>query len=189
MAKILLSILFSILLTVNGWCATTYFKNLPNGGSANALDSVDGTGLSDGDRGVVISSTNTYFYKLDDDAGGSEDAISYTLITPDTNAGTKRWVLETIIYDLTYTTLANDATPSVANENRFLTGGTTMITDFDDGITGQIIVVVAEHSITITDGTNIFLNSSGNFVMAATDSLTLICKSDNKWYEIARSDN
>jgi len=54
---------------------------------------------------------------------------------------------------------------------------------------GQVIEIVAEHGITITDGTNIFLNGSGNWTMAATDTLTLICKADGKWYELARSDN
>jgi len=88
-----------------------------------------------------------------------------------------------------FTTLANDATPTVAGRFRFLTGGTTTITDFDDGYTGQIIRIISEHAVTITDGTNILLNGSGNFVMAATDTLTLICKADNKWYELARSDN
>ena len=86
-------------------------------------------------------------------------------------------------------TLANDATPSVNGGRYFLSGGTTTITDFDDGATGQIITLIAEHAITITDGTNIFLNGSANFTMAATDTLTLICKADNKWYEISRSDN
>ena len=63
------------------------------------------------------------------------------------------------------------------------------LADFDDGLEGQVIIIISEHGITITDGTNIFLNGSGNFVMVATDTLTLICKADNKWYELARSDN
>jgi len=86
-------------------------------------------------------------------------------------------------------TLINDATPSVEGGRFFLTGGTTTVTDFDDGIEGQIITVMAAHALTITDGTNIFLNGSANFTMAATDTLTLVCKADNKWYEIGRSDN
>jgi len=86
-------------------------------------------------------------------------------------------------------TLANDATPTVAAGTKFLTGGTTTITDFDDGVTGQIIYIISEHAITITDGTNIFLSGSANFVMAATDTLTLICKADGLWYELGRSDN
>jgi len=88
-----------------------------------------------------------------------------------------------------FKTLANEATPTVAGGEKFLTGGTTTITDFDDGVTGKIIRIISEHAITITDGTNIFLNGSVNFVMAATDTLTLICKADNNWYELARSDN
>lgn len=86
-------------------------------------------------------------------------------------------------------TLADDATPTVKDYSVFLTGGTTAITDFDDGLEGQIITIIAEHSITITDGTNIFLSGSANFAMNATDTLTLICKADNKFYEISRSDN
>ena len=86
-------------------------------------------------------------------------------------------------------TLADNATPPVFSAKICLTGGTTTITDFDDGITNQIITVIAEHSITITDGTNIFLSGSANFDMTATDTLTLICKADNKWYEVSRGDN
>ena len=86
-------------------------------------------------------------------------------------------------------TLANDATPSVKNGSVFLTGGTTTVTDFDDGFTGQQIIILSEHSITITDGTNIFLNGSANFVMASSDSLTLLQKADGKWYEVSRSVN
>lgn len=88
-----------------------------------------------------------------------------------------------------FRTLANDATPSVKGWHKWLTGGTTTITDFDDGQEGQILYIVSEHAITITDGTNIFLNGSANWTMAATDTLTLICKADNKWYELGRSDN
>lgn len=86
-------------------------------------------------------------------------------------------------------TLDDDATPSVAEGKIFLTGGTTTITDFDGGYTGQIITIIAEHSLTITDGTNIFLDGSANWAMTATDTLTLICKADGLWYEISRGDN
>ena len=89
----------------------------------------------------------------------------------------------------TIRTLDNTGTPPITTGNLFITGGTTNITDFDDGVTGQIITIIAEHGITITDGTNIFLNGSVNFAMTATDTLTLICKADNKWYEVSRGDN
>jgi len=86
-------------------------------------------------------------------------------------------------------TLDDNATPTVEGGKLFLTGGTTTITDFDDGVEGQTITIIAEHIITITDGTNIFLNGATNFVMAVTDTLTLQCKADGKWYELGRSEN
>ena len=86
-------------------------------------------------------------------------------------------------------TLEDNATPPVEGWDRWKTGGTTTITDFDDGFEGQIIYVVSEHAITITDGTNVFLSGSANFDMQATDTLTLIQKADGKWYELGRSDN
>ena len=99
-------------------------------------------------------------------------------------------MMTVILFESTgFDTLANEATPTVEGGSKFLTGGTTTITDFDDGVTGQIIIIVSEHAITITDGTNIFLSASGNFVMKATDTLTLICKADGKWYELCRSVN
>lgn len=86
-------------------------------------------------------------------------------------------------------TLADEATPSISAGTIFITGGTTTITDFDDGVAGQVITVIAEHSLDITDGTNIFLDGSANWSMTATDTLTLICKADNKWYELSRADS
>jgi hypothetical protein len=86
-------------------------------------------------------------------------------------------------------TLTNDATPSVEGGRLWLTGGTTTVTDFDDGVEGQTITITAEHTVTITHGTNIFLNGAVNFVMSAKDTLTLQCKADGKWYEVGRSDN
>jgi hypothetical protein len=89
----------------------------------------------------------------------------------------------------TITTLANSATPSVAGGRIFLTGGTTTITDLTGGATGQEVIILSEHAITITDGANLFLAGSTNFVMASTDSLHLVQKADGNWYEIARSVN
>ena len=89
------------------------------------------------------------------------------------------------------TALADEATPTVAGGSIFVTSGTANdpITDFDDGFTGQTITILAEHAVTITDGTNIILHGSADFDMAASDSLTLVLKADNKWYETARMVN
>lgn len=85
--------------------------------------------------------------------------------------------------------LANSATPSVRRLTRGSSGGTTTITNFTDGAYGQEFTFFADHAITITDGTNIFLNGSTNWAMNATDTLTLVRRSDGKWYEVSRSDN
>ena len=73
--------------------------------------------------------------------------------------------------------------------SRLVTTDTTTVTNFTSGVTGQEITILFEHAKTITDGTNIFLAGSVNFVGASTDSLTLIQKADGKWYEISRSVN
>ncbi len=89
----------------------------------------------------------------------------------------------------TVTALANDATPSVSAGSLFKTGGTTTITDLDDGVVGQTIKILSEHAITITDGTNILLNGSANFVMAAGDVLVLTMYNDQVWVEDSRQVN
>lgn len=61
------------------------------GGTADALDSIDGASLTDGDFAHVVVGEKLYIYKLDDDSGATESAPD--VITPDANAGTKRWIL------------------------------------------------------------------------------------------------
>jgi hypothetical protein len=71
----------------------------------------------------------------------------------------------------------------------FVTGGTTAITDFDDGVVGQTITILSAHAVTITDGAPIILNGSANFVMAASDTLTLTMFNDQVWQEVSRTVN
>ena len=82
-----------------------------------------------------------------------------------------------------------DATPSVIDGNIFRTSGTTAITNFDDGVIGQTIQILATGSITITNNANIVLNSSLNYGMNNGDSLTLTYFSTGIWTEVARSAN
>ena len=88
-----------------------------------------------------------------------------------------------------FTTLADEDTPTVAGAYSFKTGGTTAITDFDDGVQGQTIMILAAASITITDGTPIILAGSVDYDMTVTDTLTLHMFDDQVWQEIARSVN
>jgi len=82
---------------------------------------------------------------------------------------------------------SGDATPTVAEGNMFRTAGTTAITDFHDGEVGDIIVVQAASTITITDGTPINLAGNVNFDMVSGDVLVLAMVFDQKWYEVSRT--
>lgn len=63
------------------------------GGAAGvALDSIDGTGLVDGDYAIVTIGATHYFYRLAGSSGASE--ASPGIIAPDANAGDKRWILQ-----------------------------------------------------------------------------------------------
>lgn len=70
-----------------GW----YAKAL-TGGGADALDAIDGDSLTDLDVARVFASNIHYEYILDADGAGSES--SPNRILPDTNPGTKAWVLQ-----------------------------------------------------------------------------------------------
>jgi len=69
---------------------TAYKKTALTGGGASALDGIDGSGLLDGDFAFVTLSNNLYFYILDDDSAAAES--SPNIISPDANAGNKRWI-------------------------------------------------------------------------------------------------
>ena len=89
--------------------------------------------------------------------------------------------------DTAVTFTSTDATPTVAGGKTFITAGTTAITDFDDGVVGQTIKILAASSITITHGSPISLAGSVNFNMVAGDTLTLHMFNDQVWEEIART--
>lgn len=71
---------------------TVYYKTALTGGGADALDAVDGTGLSNNVPAFVMESGVGYLYKLNSTSGAAEN--SPDVITPDTNAGDKRWILQ-----------------------------------------------------------------------------------------------
>ena len=61
------------------------------GGAAGSLDSIDGTNLATGDGAYVIESTVFRIYYLNATSGAAES--DDTIISPNTNAGNKRWEL------------------------------------------------------------------------------------------------
>lgn len=131
------------------------------------------------DRGIEIASGVTECNFSGHFEGGTEGV---------TNNGTGCRVLnDGVGQDANSITLDDTGTPSVVAANNFKTGGTTAITDFDDGVEGQTIRILAAHSIIITDGAPVALKNSTNFNMVAGDSLTLTMFNDQVWEEVSRS--
>jgi parallel beta-helix repeat protein len=92
-------------------------------------------------------------------------------------------------YINTVQTLANDSSPSVDRLTTVKTGGTTTITDFDDGVVGQELLILSDHAVTITDNAAIILAGGVNYVMKPSDTLTLRMINDQVWNEVSRSVN
>lgn len=76
------------------------------GGTTGALDSYDGTDLQDGDTARVVTSTSIYHFILDADSAASES--SPEVVSPDSNAGDKRWVKVGVV---TKVSIANTDNP------------------------------------------------------------------------------
>ena len=72
-----------------------YARTALTGGSSIALDNIDGAVLADGDFALVMYGGNFYSYVLDDDSAAAES--SPDVISPDSNAGDKRWILQNAI--------------------------------------------------------------------------------------------
>ncbi len=66
---------------------------LLSGGGTGALDAIVGNDLVESDGAIVQTNGNVYFYYLDATSGASESEPS--IIAPDVNPGTKRWILQT----------------------------------------------------------------------------------------------
>ena len=61
------------------------------GGATGSLDSIDGDILNNNDGATELTSTYAYMYRLNSTSGADES--SPDIISPDSNAGDKRWIL------------------------------------------------------------------------------------------------
>jgi len=69
-----------------------YGRTALTGGAVGSLDALDGAKLNDGDAAIVITSGGLFYpYRLNATSGAAES--SPNVISPDANAGTKRWIL------------------------------------------------------------------------------------------------
>lgn len=129
MKKLLFSFLIVLFLANISFAASFYPATAINGGGTGALDKIDGAGLSNADVAIVVlENDGTYgnallVYVLDADSGAAESSPS--IISPDTNPGTKRWELAGTVQ--TSTSLSRSATPQI-------NFGDSDTTDSDDNV-------------------------------------------------------
>ncbi len=90
-------------------------------------------------------------------------------------------------------TLEDSATPSVGGGRLFETGGTTTITDFEDGVTGQIIEIQAKHSSTFDtttaqDASHNLDGSSADITFDTGDIIVWRCENGTTWNLVSNLD-
>lgn len=112
---------------------------------------------------------------------GTTDSPTFTSLT-----------LSGLLSNSTITTLTDgDTTPDVNTTNIYKTSntGATVITAFDNGVTGQeITIIFTDANTTITDGANLNLQGATDFTSTADDTMKLIWDGTS-WWELSRSLN
>ena len=71
--------------------STLWAANILTGGVTGSLDNMSISLLSDGDRALVVTSSETYHYKYNSTSGQAES--SPDVIKPDDATGDERWEL------------------------------------------------------------------------------------------------
>lgn len=89
--------------------------------------------------------------------------------------------------------LADNATPSILGSDEWLTGGTTGITDLDDGVLGQILRIQCKHSLTFDfttaqDADHNLDGSSADITVDAGDVLVFWCEDGTMWNLVSNLD-
>ena len=139
-----------------------------DGGTAGAMDALDGDLLSDGDMCIVIHdvANQCLMYTLNSTSGVTESAPA--IISPDSNAGTKRWILSDVYgYDGSNTHLLSDKPDRASNPingnlikhdaNGDLYDSAVVATDVADAVTKKHdeAHTIASHSDTTATGTEL----------------------------------
>jgi len=158
--------------------------NLTGGVDSTYLDYTDGNSLSDKDRAFVINASTFYLYELNATSGAAES--SPNIIAPDTNAGTKRWILITS-YSLTSVTTSvtaadNDADTSIATTAYAKSQDAVLHREPDQGVAltaAAIAAIKTTHSAVFSNTTNSFLCGIDAALPTWTPAATQVLR--NKW--------
>jgi hypothetical protein len=161
------------------------------GGGAGALDSINGLGLRDGDKAIYLSSSAADVYTLDSDSGLSESSPG--VISPDDNAGDKRWIRGgSVSSTYTTTTAVTYATVRALNTDDYSDGDVVFVTcrtSNNDGGQGFFYYISGAGVGTYSDDGGTVLLPSGGDGSAAWLRL-YDGQQDPGWYDsLARSED
>lgn len=177
---------------------TVYIKTALTGGASNALDGIDGSSIADGDLAHVLVSNVLYVYALDADLSGSE--ASPYLINPDTNPGTKTWVLQrsvggqTVGASQSLTIAAGIVTAAGGGKLVIDTEGAAATDDLDriNGLTAgdRVILAAANDARTVVAKDGTYLKLQGDSSLDSEyDRMELECVGSDVCVELSRANN
>ena len=163
------------------------------GGGTGSLDEINGTDLAENDAAIVFTSSSTYIYTLDEASGGTEN--SPDLISPDVNAGNKRWILVSTRASESSLNVSSFAGILDANDDdvqkaldtiddlfngadfTIAPGSVSLDDDVVKGFTTDSgTVTVASHSLDIAGSGKVNTTGSGSGVTIAVDDLSITTK-------------
>lgn len=149
---------------------TVYLKTALTGGGADALDNIDGAALLDADVAFVMASSSLYVYLLDADSAAAES--SPDVIRPDTNAGDKRWILQSTLAGTVAVASGGTGLTAPTDHAVLVGSGASAITPLAVGTNGQVLVGSTGADpvfATITPGTGISTTLGAGTLTIATD--------------------
>lgn len=124
------------------------------GGGAGALDAIDGAALVDLDGAFVVTASGVYFYTLSASSGAAESSPG--VISPDTNAGTKRWIRQAVLQSAAQVIDVSSTSAAL----RVTQTGTGNVVEFGDSAN--------------PDTTPTIINASGQMVQGYQSALSTI---------------
>ncbi len=135
---LLVQLVLLVLLVTSASAKGIYYVTCLTGGGEGCLDTLDGASLYDGYGAIYIPVIgDAGLYVIDADSAAAESSPS--IISPDTNAGDKRWLLKkTYSENITLDQLSDVATMTEAQGNIIYWNGTAW-TNLAVGTSGQCL--------------------------------------------------
>lgn len=117
---------------------TVYLKTALTGGGSDALDNIDGAALLNDDVAIVMAAGALSVYLLDADSAAAESPPD--VIRPDTSAGDKRWLLQSVAQGLVTVPYGGTGLITITDHGVMVGSGTGNVTPLAVGTNGQVLV-------------------------------------------------